>query len=108
MWAIKKVEGGSVLTWNGKGWGMLPQSHEWVRDYALRLEERYPEGGAWLVAGTVKPRQKGGPWRYTLMDGTSEVIHTDRKADAKRLLQAQMGRKRLPNGILWSLEERSL
>ena len=75
-----------------------------ARAYVKRLEDRYPDGCADALVGRGSTRQKGGPWRYLLLDGTTAVIHTPRKADAKALLQAQMRRKRLPNGIVWTLE----
>lgn len=104
-WAIKRVEGGHVLTWDGKEWGMEPQDRPWVVEYLARLKERYPEGGAWLVAGTSSSRHRGGPWRWTMSDGESEVIHLGRLEDAKAMLRRQLRRKTLPAGTTWNLEE---
>ena len=104
-WAIKKVEGGHVLTWAGEGWGMEPRTAEECATYVRRLIERYPEGGAWLVnqakAGT---RTRGGPWRYTYVDGETEVIQTERLDDAKSVLRHRLRRKTLPAGLTWTLE----
>lgn len=104
-WAIKRVEGGHVLTWDGREWGMEPQERPWVVDYLARLKERYPEGGAWLVDGISSSRIRGGPWRYTYADGETKVIHTGRLDDAKSVLRHRLRRKTLPAGITWTLEE---
>ena len=103
-WAIKRVNGGHVITWCGTEWGMSPANRDWCQQYLARLEERYPEGGAWLVDGQDRSRTRGGPWRWTLGE-QSEVIHTSRLDDAKGVLRHRLGRKTLPSGITWSLEE---
>jgi hypothetical protein len=102
-WAVKKVKGGHVVTWAGDEWGMLPQSSEWCRDYAVRLAERYPEGGAWLTHQR-QLRTRGGPWRYTWPDGDTEVVHVERLSDAKSVLRHRLRRKTLPAGITWNIE----
>ena len=102
-WAIKKVEGGHVITWSGVEWGMSPANRDWCQSYLARLEERYPEGGAWLIDGQDNTRTRGGPWRWTSGE-QSEVIHTSRLEVAKGVLRHRLGRKALPKGITWNLE----
>ncbi len=109
-WATRRVFKGEsdalyVVTWDDQDWGMEPRSAEWCAEYMARLEERYPEGGAWLVDGNKTSRTRGGPWRYTFLDGDSEVIHTGRLDDAKSVLRHRLRRKTLPAGITWRLEE---
>ncbi len=103
-WKIKKVKGGHVVTWDGEEWGMEPHPLAWCKGYVLRLKARYPGGGAFLVTKNEKSRTRGGPWRYTMADGTTEVIHTERKADAKAVLRYKLNRTRLPAGITWEIE----
>jgi hypothetical protein len=105
-WAIKKVEGGHVVTWAGQEYGMAPATLEWCQGYVERLKVRYPGGAAWLVA-MAAPRTRGGPWRWTAPDGQSEVIHVGRLSDAKGVLRHRLRRKALPKGLKWSLEERA-
>jgi hypothetical protein len=102
-WAVKKVKGGHVLTWDGDEWGMSPANLAWCQEYLARLEERYPEGGAWLTYQT-QLRTRGGPWRYTFPDGDTEVVHVERLSDAKSVLRHRLRRKTLPAGIEWTLE----
>jgi hypothetical protein len=104
-WSIKKRDGGYVVLWDGLSWGMLPASREWCVGYVERLKVRYPGGGGWLVKSYEGPsRTRGGPWRYTMADGTTEVIHTGRLSDAKTVLRHGLRRKTLPRGITWKLE----
>jgi hypothetical protein len=104
-WKIKREAGGYVVTWGGKSWGMVPATREWCKGYVERLKVRYPGGGDWLVRSYEGPaRTRGGPWRYTLADGTSEVIHTGRLSDAKAVLRHGLKRKSLPRGITWKIE----
>jgi hypothetical protein len=104
-WKIQKVAGGHVVTWDGKTWGMEPATLDWCRGYVARLKVRYPGGGEWLVNYESSPRTRGGPWRWTAPDGSTDVIHTGRLADAKAVLRHSLGRKTLPRGIVWNLEE---
>jgi len=104
-WKIKRAEGGYVVTWDGKSWGMVPADQEWCKGYVKRLKERYPSGGSWLVRSYEGPsRTRGGPWRYTMADGYTEVIHTGRLSDAKAVLRHGLRRKTLPRGITWKIE----
>lgn len=104
-WAVKAGGDGYVVTWAGESWGMEPQTEEWCREYMARLEERYPEGGAWLVYGEqASTRTRGGPWKWTARDGETDVIHLGRLADAKSVLRHRLRRKTLPAGITWTLE----
>jgi hypothetical protein len=107
VWSVVPVDGGYVVTWRGEAWGMTPRDEAWCRDYMARLEERYPEGGAWLLDGSDSTRTRGGPWRYTYADGETEVIHTSRLDDAKSVLRHRLRRKTLPAGLTWTLEEDS-
>lgn len=102
-WAVKRAHGGYVVTWQGEEWGMLPQLRDEAVAYLARLEERYPEGGAWLTTQRAL-RTRGGPWRYTYDDGETEVIHTERLTDAKSVLRHRLRRKTLPAGLTWNLE----
>ena len=105
-WALKKKgTAGYVVTWDGQEYGMAPATREWCHLYVERLRARYPGGGKWLLRHNPKSRVRGGPWRYTLADGTSEVIHTGRLTDAKGVLRHRLRRKTLPRGIKWNLEE---
>lgn len=104
-WGVVPVEGGHVVTWGGQVWGMEPRTLEECKAYVARLEERYPEGGQWLVDGVSSQRVRGGPWRYTYEDGETKVIHTGRLEDAKATLRHRLRRKTLPAGITWTLEE---
>ena len=106
-WSVEKVQGGHEVRWRGLGWGMAPRSPEWCEAYMLRLIERYPEGGNWLVDdSTSKARTRGGPWRWTFENGESEVIHTGTLSDAKSILRLKLRRKTLPRGTTWKLEQR--
>jgi hypothetical protein len=102
-WSIVQVRGGFVLKWDGDAWGMEPRDKAWCLDYLERMKERYPEGGAWLTAQR-QLRTRGGPWRYTYLDGDTEVVHVERLSDAKSVLRHRLRRKTLPAGILWTLE----
>lgn len=105
-WAIKKKgTAGYVVTWDGEEWGMAPATREWCQGFVARLEVRYPGGGKWLLTRPTKSRTRGGPWRYTMADGTSEVIYTGRLSDAKGVLRHGLRRKVLPRGITWNLEQ---
>ena len=107
-WAIKKKgTAGYVVTWDRQEWGMAPATREWCKGYVTRLEARYPGGGKWLTSDYGEPRTRGGPWRWTAPDGSTEVIHTGRLSDAKAVLRHGLRRKTLPRGLTWSLEERS-
>jgi hypothetical protein len=107
-WAIKKKgTAGYVVTWDGQEWGMAPATREWCKEYVERLRARYPGGGAWLLTSEARSRTRGGPWRWTAPDGSSEVIYTGRLSDAKAVLRHSLKRKTLPRGLKWSLEERA-
>ena len=103
-WTVTQTDGGFVIGWGSKPWGMEPRGKDWCLAYVERLKERYPEGGAWLVDGQATARTRGGPWRYTYDDGETEVIHTSRLDDAKSVLRHRLRRKTLPAGITWKLE----
>jgi hypothetical protein len=103
-WKIAKKGDGYVVTWGGQEWGMEPRSASEADAYMHRLEERYPEGGQWLVDGVTSQRTRGGPWRYAYADGETEVIRQDRLEDAKDVLRHRLGRKTLPPGLTWTLE----
>lgn len=103
-WKIVKEGDGYVVTWGGEPWGMEPRPLPWCEGYVERLQERYPDGGAWLVQEPAPGRTRGGPWRYYLPDGTSRVIEVSRLADAKAVLRHERQVKRLPRGIRWEIE----
>lgn len=112
-WKIETTTDGRYrLSWNGYPWPMEPKkSLEETDAYRKRLIERWPGEGAGFLFRTDSPsgHQRGGPWKYTYPDRDSGalvlgVIHTSRLRDAKEVLRHKLHRKRLPNGILWKLD----
>jgi hypothetical protein len=97
-WSVK----GDEIRWRGRLW--LKSDRPDLHKYAERVAARYPgEAPAILLGAEPTVRTKGGPWRYTLPDGTSDVVHTSTKADAKLVLRHQLKRKRLPKGTAWEI-----
>lgn len=99
-WKLK----GDEITWRGRLWykGDRPD----IAEYMARCEARYPNDTPGILLGSSDNRpayRQGGPWRYTLPDGTTGVIHTQRKADALGVLRHELGRKRLPAGTTWEI-----
>lgn len=108
-WSVAERDGGFVVLWRRQGWGMAPKpTRKEAVAYKRRLAARYPTGGEWLVDAAQNrpdPRNRGGPWRWTLPDGSSGIIHTTRLTDAKSILRRELRRKRLPNNIRWEIAE---
>ncbi len=118
-WATKRVASfnqeadeltvGYVVTFEGAiPFPMAPKAtRAEAREYMERLKARYPEDSVLLLDwhDGSGPRTRGGPWRYLLATGDSEVIHTSTLADAKAVLRHKLRRKTLPAGTTWEIDE---
>lgn len=113
-WKIKKTADGYKIFWRGREWydGQRPirgtpnPPRDLVASYVESCKRRYPGDTPGILLGPEDAEAKvrrGGPWRWTLPDGETGVIHTSRKSDAKKVLRHKMQRKRLPNGIEWEI-----
>lgn len=111
-WTLRSTSEGWRLYYDGQPWPMEPKESEPVAAaYLERVRKRYRGDSARLLLGAQDEgptRERGGPWRYTYPNGDEQVtgvVHTSRKEDAKKVLRAQLDRKRLPNGIEWSIAD---
>lgn len=117
-WTVSETDDGWQVYYAGKPWIGAPRpTREEAEAYRDRLEQRYPEAEVERLLYTddedeeQNGRQRGGPWRWTIPEdspaapehGTTGVIHTRQKQDAKAVLRRKMDRKRLPNGIEWEI-----
>jgi len=102
---VRKIDGGWSACWKGEpicvnNWSTRGEA----RAYLKRLDNRYPNGSVEIILTEYsKPKQRGGPWRWTIPGGETGVVHTGRLSDAKEVLRYNMKRKRLPLGTQWEL-----
>ena len=107
-WTVHRTNDGRyALRWRGTPWLGEPRPTKAdAQAYVERLKERYPnDSPAVLLRNGQHGRKKGGPWRWTLPDGRTGVIHVERKADARVALLRILDRTaRLPDGVEWRVE----
>jgi len=102
MWATSGE--GYRIYWNNEPWPMKPkQSHSECEAYMERLRIRYPNEAPAVMLGRSQDRQRGGPWRWSLPNGETGVVHMGRLNDAKQVLRHERQCKRLPTGIEWEI-----
>lgn len=113
-WTVERADEGFILRYDGLRFPMQARSDEAdARAYLERVRRRYGGDSARVLCATDGENggpSRGGPWAYSYpsLDGegrTEGVVHTSRLKDAKQVLRAQLERKRLPNGIEWSIAE---
>lgn len=102
---VERAEGEWVLTWGGVEFPQTPlPTRELAAQRLTRMQNRWPgktfELG--LAAAERKPAKIG--WRWTMPDGSTGVIVTGTKADAKSVLRYNLQRKALPAGTTWEPE----
>lgn len=110
-WTVREEAKGFVAYYRGNRWWMIPRETRMdAHDYADRLATRWSDEVAlfmtspeWTQEGQEPAFHKGGPWRYTLRDGTTGVFHISKMADAKAALRKELGKKRLPKGMVWEI-----
>lgn len=89
-WTVREVPGGFGVFHRGTRWKSKPRpSRDAAIRYARSLADRWTDDAARLMLQWQRDdagRQRGGPWRWTLPDGTtgvrSDVPPVGREADA--------------------------
>lgn len=106
-WRVKRTADGR--------WAILYGLHLWPMEpkrtaleasaYLERLKERYPGRSAEILLNQhYGQRQRhGGPYRYQMPGGQSGIVPTRTLADAKEYLRRELGRRRLPSGLIWEV-----
>ena len=93
------------MYWDGKPFGTARSSLSEAEGYLDKLRVRWPAGVGALVDNTngaaAPKRHRGGPYQYSLPDGTTGSIQANSQKEAREVLARQLKRKRIPKGTVW-------